>query len=237
MKSSANRIASSCLAFQLIVMNSIVDLGTDHSAEPAIEPAVRLALFIDQTARNLLPAGWREQSGKITDAVLEAAHRYELAPLLLTAVIKHESRFNPSARGQHGEIGLMQMKPSTALWLLEEGAVQPFTGLPDSPSLEDLQKLLKDPKINIMFGAAYLAQLRETFKDRDSLYLAAYNMGSLNVRNHLRFGRRPHAYIDHIHDEFLKLGQGFRKSTHVKRSAALARKLAATETTQTFVLD
>lgn len=236
MKSSVNRIASSCLAFQLIVMNSIADRGTDPVTEPVIEPTVRLALFIDQTARNLLPAGWREQSGKITDAVLEAAHRYEIAPLLLTAVIKHESRFNPSARGQHGEIGLMQMKPSTALWLIEEGLVQPFGGMPANPSLEDLQTLLKDPKINIMFGAAYLAQLRETFKDRDSLYLAAYNMGSGNLKSRLRDGKRPHIYSDHINSELVKLGQGLRKS-HVKRTSALARKLAAADRPQTFVLD
>lgn len=60
---------------------------------------------------------------------------------LVNAVMAVESGYNPSARGDVGEIGLMQVLPSTA-------ALMGFSG-----SLEILVK----PEVNIAYGAQYLA--------------------------------------------------------------------------------
>ena len=63
---------------------------------------------------------------------------------LLVAQAKQESGFNPNATGAAGEVGIMQIKPSTAQ--------QPGYGvLPADPAS------LRDPAKNIMFGAQYLA--------------------------------------------------------------------------------
>ena len=76
--------------------------------------------------------------------VEEAAAARGLPPHILAAVLRQESNFNPEARGGAGEIGLGQIKPSTAR--------DPGFGV--SPvSEEDL----RDPRRNIDFAASYIA--------------------------------------------------------------------------------
>ncbi|MCM5558559.1 lytic transglycosylase domain-containing protein [Pleomorphomonas sp. JP5] len=60
---------------------------------------------------------------------------------LAEAVVRHESRFNPKARGRHGEIGLMQIKPQTARGLGYSGTAAG----------------LYDVETNLKWGMAYLA--------------------------------------------------------------------------------
>ena len=86
---------------------------------------------------------------------------------ILAAKIAQESNFNKDATGSVGEIGLAQIKPSTAR--------DPGYGMkgvdPES---------LRDPQANIMFGANYLgSKARQLGLDPSSLEaLMAYNAGS-----------------------------------------------------------
>lgn len=75
----------------------------------------------------------------------EAASRETGVPVdLLIAQARRESNFNPYARGAAGEVGIMQVRPTTAQ--------QPGYGVPPiDPAL------LTDPAENIRFGARYLA--------------------------------------------------------------------------------
>ena len=49
-------------------------------------------------------------------------------PFLVAAVIKHESKFQPTARSDGGAVGLMQLMPQTAAWIAARGTVH--GGLP-----------------------------------------------------------------------------------------------------------
>ena len=69
------------------------------------------------------------------------ANQYDVPVALATAVIRVESNFNPMARGSHGEIGLMQIKPATARMMGYSGGA----------------KGLFDPETNIKYGMKYLA--------------------------------------------------------------------------------
>lgn len=60
---------------------------------------------------------------------------------LAEAVVSHESKFNPKARGSAGEIGLMQIKPQTARLLGYRGSAAG----------------LYDVETNLKWGMAYLA--------------------------------------------------------------------------------
>lgn len=107
---------------------------------------------------------------------------------LYRSVIQQESGGNPNAKSPVGALGLMQVMPDTAM--------DPGYGLPDifetarelgfEPQGRDrrtAEQLLRDPRINEVFGKRYLNRLiRENGGDVRRA-LAAYNWGQGNVQN------------------------------------------------------
>jgi soluble lytic murein transglycosylase-like protein len=89
--------------------------------------------------------------------IAEAAARHGLDPVLLEAVVKVESNFDPAAVSPKGAQGLMQLMPATAA---ELQVTDPF-----------------DPAANLDGGARYLKVLLEVFAGDLGLALAAYNSG------------------------------------------------------------
>ncbi len=120
--------------------------------------------------RDRLPARYKKQHAKIAQTIIDESLKYGFDPVFLLSVIQSESRFNPDARGGHGEIGLMQILPPTGSWIAEKAGMK-WQG-PDT---------LKDNISNIKLGAAYFAFLRDRFDMHARLYIAAYNMGQRNV--------------------------------------------------------
>lgn len=89
-------------------------------------------------------------------------------------VIRVESRGRQNAIGASGELGLMQVKLSTARDIL--------------PSLS--RRGLLDPFTNVSTGIRYLMQLKAKFKTMH-LALLAYNRGPGTVQRALRAGQDP----------------------------------------------
>ncbi len=91
---------------------------------------------------------------------------YKVDPLLVAAIIKCESTFNPMAVSSAGAVGLMQLMPETAEELALEKKI-------DYVNSEELYK----PEINIEIGFYYIQKLRKRYKGNLVLSLAAYNAG------------------------------------------------------------
>lgn len=162
------------------------------------QAARELSKFVYHRTRQAVPASYHLHSWDIAKAILDASQRYQIDPIILMSVIHNESSFNPKAIGRHGEIGLMQIRPGTALWMISTAGI-------DSPSeaaeLTDHKKVIEalyDPATNIMLGAAYLSHMKQKFAGQGNLYLAAYNMGPRNVVNLVRQGKEPRRYSDRV---------------------------------------
>ncbi|MFH1073633.1 MAG: lytic transglycosylase domain-containing protein [Candidatus Firestonebacteria bacterium] len=95
---------------------------------------------------------------------------YKLDPLLVAAIIKSESTFNPIAVSEKGAVGLMQLMPSTAEEMAHELNV-------DYVDVEDLY----DPEINIHLGYYYMVKLLKRYNGNLVFALAAYNAGTKNA--------------------------------------------------------
>ncbi len=121
---------------------------------------------------------WRSRA--FWDALSPVTHKqllYELAgtekvdPLLLAAIIKSESGFNPIAQSSRGAVGLMQLMPATAVQMAHELKL----------NYQDADDLYTQ-EVNLRLGTRYFAKLLRANEGSLVLALAAYNAGPNKVR-------------------------------------------------------
>lgn len=115
----------------------------------------------------------------LSEIIYENSRQYGYDPILLLAVIRVESLFNPSARGKFksgnlsGALGLMQIKLETAQEMADLMSMGKL-------SSDDLLK----PEVNLVLGVAYLTKLISRFNDF-KLGLLAYNAGPGVIKGNL----------------------------------------------------
>ena len=97
------------------------------------------------------------------------SEKRQLNPLLVTALIRQESRFETKVRSTAGATGLMQVMPDTAKWI--------------APQIKfDTKKIdLQNPNNNIMLGTWYLDHTHQQYGNNSLLAIASYNAGPGNV--------------------------------------------------------
>jgi soluble lytic murein transglycosylase len=101
-----------------------------------------------------------------------------LDPALIAAVIYAETKFDPSTSPAGAE-GLMQLEPSTAVFLARRSDGIGF-------QVADLAH----PAVNIAYGSYYLRYLLDEYHGNVVEALAAYNGGETNVDRWLAAARR-----------------------------------------------
>ena len=116
-------------------------------------------------------SGYFSRSSKYDSIIYEAGLRNGVDPHLVKAVIWRESRFDRTARGLKGEIGLMQIRPdfSAVDWARTHGYIPPTRGA------------LSDPALNIEVGSWYLGRAmrrNSSYRDSVALALCEYNAGA-----------------------------------------------------------
>lgn len=146
-----------------------------------------LTAYIVAQLENQLPKAYKADAQDIAATILSSSTVHSLDPLLVLAVMRQESHYQPDAMGRHGEIGLMQIKPETARWIANRVGIA-WTE----------QSTLFDPLFNIRVGAAYVSFLRERFKNLGKHYLAAYNVGPAALRNKLKNDELPEEYSSSV---------------------------------------
>lgn len=160
-------------------------LGKDYSSSWVAQgrQIKSFSTQIYQEVARSLPKRHKKAALEITKTLIAESQKQGFDPLFVMAIIKTESMFNPTARGQHGEIGLMQLKPATAEWIAKRHGVAWYGPL-----------TLESPKQNLKIGIAYLSFLRKKFSQNPEFYIAAYNSGSAKTRMLASINKIPQVY-------------------------------------------
>ena len=153
-------------------------------------------LIEERNRANLVAGVWREQisAGDVDiDATVEslaeefkvpvplAADIHEAAvnasidPKMAFGLVRAESRFRPTIVSPVGAIGLTQVMPATARWLV------PGTTPSD----------LRNPDTNLKVGFKYLRSLLDRYDGDKTLALTAYNRGPGTVAKIMKRGGNP----------------------------------------------
>lgn len=101
---------------------------------------------------------------------------YRLDPDLVWSIIYQETYFRSWKKGEHGEIGLMQVRPTVGReWAAETGMKDLIDQMERDP-----ESILKDPERNIQIACWYLEKLYAQFRDVpgvEARMVAGYNAG------------------------------------------------------------
>jgi soluble lytic murein transglycosylase len=91
------------------------------------------------------------------------AQQRQLNPMLVTALIRQESRFEPQIKSVVGATGLMQVMPETADFIAGKINAKGYN--------------LENPEDNIKLGTWYLDHTHDEYKGNSMLAVASYNAG------------------------------------------------------------
>lgn len=105
---------------------------------------------------------------KYDDIIDRYSTEYNVDRSLVKAVIFKESRFKETAVSSKGAIGLMQLMPSTALWLMNKLKIEDYK--------------IESADNNIRLGTYYLSYLMNLMDSDEEHALLAYNAGPENAK-------------------------------------------------------
>ncbi|MBN1233285.1 MAG: lytic transglycosylase domain-containing protein [Candidatus Coatesbacteria bacterium] len=105
-----------------------------------------------------------KQNHNFDELILKYANKYRLDPVLIKAIMKVESNFNPRALSPKKAMGLMQITKGN---IIDYKVNDPF-----------------DPEENLRAGAGFLQKMLSRFNNNYLLALAAYNAGPERVKQY-----------------------------------------------------
>ena len=153
------------------------------------------------------------------DLLSAEAGARELDPLLLAALVRQESLFEPVAESYAGARGLGQVMPATG------------TGIANSLGMEDfvLDDLYR-PHVSILFGAFYLRAQMNRFDNQILVALAAYNGGPGNTLHWMEVGgedldffvevitaTQSRLYLQRVYEQYLIYERLYRSTEPVEQ--------------------
>ncbi|QYR23289.1 lytic transglycosylase domain-containing protein [Paenibacillus sp. sptzw28] len=107
-----------------------------------------------------------------------SAQNYNLDPYLVAAIIRVETNYSANAVSKKGALGIMQLMPDTAEWIVKQGR---FTNV-------TTDTLASRADISIEIGAWYLNSLHQQFDGNMVAVIAAYNAGPGTVNRWMADG-------------------------------------------------
>ncbi|MEL7008359.1 MAG: lytic transglycosylase domain-containing protein, partial [Cyanobacteria bacterium J06588_4] len=97
------------------------------------------------------------------ETILKWSKRRQLNPLLVTSLIRQESRFEPEIESSAGALGLMQVIPPTAKTAARNIGLSSYS--------------MTNPEDNVNIGTYYLDFTHKKYGNNSMLAIASYNAG------------------------------------------------------------
>jgi Soluble lytic murein transglycosylase and related regulatory proteins (some contain LysM/invasin domains) len=135
----------------------------------------------------LLAVLYAEQSGWVQQRMYPISYRDDIRasalshgvePHLVAAIIRIESNYKTGRVSSKGALGIMQIMPDTAAWIVKQARLEGVT----------LDKIRHRADVGIELGTWYLASLLRQFDGNMAAAVAAYNAGPGNVSAWLKEG-------------------------------------------------
>lgn len=157
---------------------------------------------IDAALAGRAPGWGIELREHVAQAISEESERAGVDPMLVMALIQVESEFREHAESHKGARGLMQLRPTTLVWVAQREGIKLSQA-----------ELEADPSLNVRLGVRYLKYLKDLVRGRLDLALMAYNAGPNRViaaykaknlepwQNYVNAVRREYAALKHAHGE------------------------------------
>ena len=120
------------------------------------------------------------------DLILGWANERNLNPLLVTALVRQESRFQADIQSVVGAVGLMQVMPETGEWISQQLGEDSYT--------------LSAPADNVKYGTWYLDFTHRQYDDNSLFAVASYNAGPGAVSSWIEEGKFTNSddFVDNI---------------------------------------
>ena len=120
------------------------------------------------------------------EPIITWSQQRQLNPLLVTSLIRQESRFEPTIRSIAGATGLMQVMPGTGTWIAQKIDLKQYN--------------LENPNDNVKLGTWFLDYTHQEYNNNSMLAVASYNAGPGNVAQWLtKYGfSDPDAFVEVI---------------------------------------
>ncbi|WP_219838129.1 lytic transglycosylase domain-containing protein [Paenibacillus sp. R14(2021)] len=115
---------------------------------------------------------------QFSEDIAISAENYQLDAHLVAAIIRVETNFKPGAVSKKGAVGVMQLMPDTANWIIQKGG---FTNI-------TTEAISQRPDVSIEIGSWYLKALNDQFGGNMYKVIAAYNAGPGTVKRWLSDG-------------------------------------------------
>ena len=158
------------------------------------------ANFYQYIAQYLRQNNDKIDATKFTQELMNLSQKNAYDPIFILAVIKTESAFNFDAIGSAGEIGLMQIKPTTAEWICKKKKIK-WMGA----------NALKNPEYNMLVGAHYFKYLKKSLKSQSLKYVNAYNLGMTSMNRKLSKDLKKHPYFGKVTENYLAIYSELKK--------------------------
>ncbi|MCB0393946.1 MAG: lytic transglycosylase domain-containing protein [Bdellovibrionales bacterium] len=124
---------------------------------------------------------------KLSQSIVTHSLKNSIDPFFTLAIIKTESSFRPNTVGTVGEIGLMQIRPETAMWISKKKGIK-WRG----------RSALFNPAYNVEIGTAYFSYLISRFSKDTKQFIQAYNLGPTKLIRMSKNGTAPVIYFNKV---------------------------------------